>query len=429
MKLSSSKRFIGLIGGIILVLALVSACAPEAALPTEPTEPAVEPIVLGAPASLGTVAYNLPNAAKLAAEEINAAGGVLVDGVRRPLEIVTTDTRDLEPAIPIHDVVLAYKDLISREKPDALVAGPIRSEAMLSVMENLAEDKIVHIFSGGVSPTFMEFVKEDYEKYKYFFKNSPSAMDLGMGLFSVMSFVQSEFGYNTVFFLTEDVDFARATEAGMSALLPTAGWEVKGSVHTPLGMTDYSAALQQLKDSGADVGFYVYSSEASPLARQYQTMNISGLLVGVCDPLGGPKAWEATEGAVKGMINIISGAGNVPVPAMPKTVEFQDRYFEKYGELPQITLGCSQSYDAVYILAEAIEQANSLDSDKLVTALEATDYAGVVGRTRFDAVAHNATYGFDPAEAAIVPVIQWLDGERVPVFPESIAETEIQPAQ
>ena len=429
MRALIDKRLVGLIAVTMLVLALVTACAPKAE-PAVPAEPGVEPIVLGAPAALGTIAYNLPNGAKLAAEEINAArGGVLIGGVTRPIEIVTTDTRDLEPAIPIHDVVLAYKDLISKEKPAALVCGPIRSEAMFAVMENIAEDKIIHIFSGGVSPVFMDIVKEDYDKYKYFFKNSPSSLDLAMGLLMVMKPIKAQFGYSKVFFLVEDVDFARRAEAGLAALLPTVGFEVVGSVHTPLGMTDYSAALLQLKDSGAEVGMYVYSSEASPLARQYQTMNISGLLVGVCDPLGGPKAWEATEGAVKGMINIISGAGNVPVPAMPKTVEFQDRYFEKYGELPQITLGCSQSYDAVYILAEAIEQANSLDSDKLVTALEATDYAGVVGRTRFDAVAHNATYGFDPAEAAIVPVIQWLDGERVPVFPESIAETEIQPAQ
>lgn len=426
MKILFKRRFVGVIAAIILVMASVAACAPEAAPPTEPAAPPVEPIVLGVPASLGTIAYNLPNGAKLAAEEINAEGGVLVDGVKRPLKIVTTDTRDLEPAIPIHDVVLAYKDLISKEKPAALVGGPIRSEALFAVMENIAEDKIIHIFSGGVSPKFMELVKGDYDKYKYFFKNSPSSMDLGMGLFSVMNFVMSEFGYNKVFFLVEDVDFARATEAGMSALLPKAGWEVLGSVHTPLGMTEYSAALIQLNDSGAEVGFYIYSSEASPLARQYQAMKIPALLVGVCDPLSGPAAWETTEGAVKGMVCIISGAGNVAVPAMPKTVEFQENYLKKYGEPVQITLGCSQTYDAVYILVDAIERAGSLDSDALVTALEATDYAGVVGRTTFDPEAHNAIYGFDPAEAAIVPVIQWVDGERVPVFPESIAEGAIQ---
>jgi len=425
MKVLRSKSFIVLIAAIMLVVASVTACAKEAA-PAEPAVPAVEPIVLGAPASLGTIAYNLPNGVKLAAKEINAEGGVLLDGVKHPLKIVTADTRDLEPAIPIHDVVLAYEDLIAKEKPAALVAGPIRSEAMLAVMENIAEDKIIHIFSGGVSPTFMELVKGDYDKYKYFFKNSPSSMDLGMGLFSAMNFVMSEFGYNKVFFLTEDVDFARATEAGMSALLPTAGWEVVGSAHTPLGMTDYSAALLQLKDSGAEVGFYIYSSEASPLARQYKAMKIPALLVGVCDPLGGPAAWEKTEGAVKGMVNIISGAGNVAVPAMPKTVEFQENYLKEYGELVQITLGCSQSYDAVYILVDAIERAGSLDSDALVTALEATDWAGVCGRTTFDPEAHNAIYGFDPAEAALVPVIQWIDGKRVPVFPESIAETKIQ---
>jgi len=425
MKVLFKRSFVGVIAAIILVMASVAACAPEAA-PTEPAAPAVEPIVIGAPTDLGTTQKDEYRGAALAAEEINAKGGVLVGGVKRPLKIVTADTRDVEPTIPIHDVILAYEDLISKEKPVALVAGPIRSEAMFAVMENLAEDKIIHIFSGGVSPTFQTMVKGDYDKYKYFFRNSGSSIHLALGLANAMGFVKEEFGFSKVFFLTEDVDFARAMEGFMSPYLEKMGWEVVGSAHTPLGMTDYSAALLQLKDSGADVAFMSYSSEAAPLAKQHKAMNLSALLIGVCNPLSGPYAYEASEGAVEGFIGIICAAGNMAVPAMPKTVEFREN-FEKYFDAEEeAILGSAESYDAVYILADAIERAGSLDSDALVTALEATDYAGVVGRTTFDPQDHQAVYGFDPAETLIQPVFQWQNGKRVPVFPESIAEAEIQ---
>ena len=405
---------------VILLLTSALACAKA----PEPSAPAV---VIGAPCAMGTVANDMANAAMLAAEEINTKeGGVVVDGVKRPIKIVTTDTRDWEPGIPIQDVVLAYKDLIARHKPVALVAGPGRTEAQMAVMENIAADKIIHIFGGCANLTFAKNVKLDPTKYKYLFKSSPTSVDLAMGLVKAMEYVQSKFGYNTVFFLVEDVDFAKAAEAVLAALLEQRDWQVKGSVHTPLGMTDYSSALLRFKESGAQVGFYIYSSEAAPLAKQYKAMQLPVMMVGVCDPLGGPDAWKATQGAVEGMVNYICGAGNIAVPKMPKTVEFQNNYKKKFKELPQLTFGPSQSYDAVYLIVDAINRAGgSIDPDKLAEALLATDYAGVLGKYKFPADLHQAPYGDDPATALIGVAFQWQDGKRMPVLPTSIAEAEI----
>lgn len=426
MKVLRSKSLMVLIAVIMLVVASVAACAKEAVPPTEPTEPAVEPIVMAAPVSLGTAGKHGFMAAELAVEEINKAGGVLLEGVKRPLKIVTTDTRDLEPGIPIHDVILAYEDLISREKPDVFVAGPTRSEAVLAVMENLAEDKIVHIFNGAVSPAIQATIAEDYDKYKYFFKISPNAIDMGMLYAKSMDFIKSNFGLDKVFFMTEDVMSMRALEGFMSGYCEKTGWEVMGSLQTPLGMTDYSPSLIKIRNSGAEVIFYSYSSEAAAMARQFEAMDFPALMIGVCDPLGIPGAWEATEGAVQGMVGIALGAGHMPVKQIPKSVEFYDNYAEKHGEPVGLTLGCAQAYDAVYVMVDAIERAGSLASDKLITALEATDYPGVMGSIKFDPEDHAAIYGFDPAEGAIQVLFQWVDGNRVPVFPESVAEAEIQ---
>jgi len=415
------KNYVLVSIGVILLLAIpiVAGCAPA--------EPSVPPIVIGAPCSQNNVAKNMFMAAQLAATEINAReGGILIDGVKRPLKIVTIDIRDLEPGVPIQDVVLAYKNLIGKEKPVAMVAGPIRTEAQLAVMENIADDKIVNIFCGGVNSKFKATFKGDPVKYRYLFKNSPTEIDLVLGLMKAMAEIKDKLGYNTVFFLIEDVDFAKAGATAAGIMLETAGWTIKGQENTPLGMTDYSQVLLKFKNSGAQAGFYLYSSEAAPLAKQYQAMQIPALMVGVCDPLGGPGAWNATQGAVKGWINYICGAGNMPVSKMPKSVAFTDAYQKKFGEPPQIVLGCSQSYDAVYILAEAMKKTGSLDPDKLSQAIEETEYDGVVGMTRFPKIDHQAPYTYDPATGLVSPIFQWWEGKRVPVLPASIADAAIQ---
>jgi len=420
VKNGNTRIFIYLGVAAVMLVGLFAGCTTTPAS----TEP---PLIIGAPCAMGTIAKDLSRGAMLAADEINAAeGGVMVDGVLRPLKVVAADIRDLEAGIPIQDVVLAYKNLISKEKPVALVGGPIRTEAQLAVMENIASDRIIHIFGGSVSAAFVKNFQTDPQKYKYLFKNSPTNVDLAMDLVKGMEYAQDKFGYNTVFFFVEDVDFAKGAEPVLASLLEARDWTVKGSVHTPLGMTDYSAPLLNFRDSGAQVGFLIYSSEGAPLAKQYEAMQLKAMLIGVCDPLAGPGAWKATQGAVKGMVNYISGAGNIAVSKMPKTVEFQDSFKKKFKEIPEITLGCAQSYDGVYLIVDAIKRSGgSIDPDKLSDAIVATKYFGVLGQYDIPANTHQAKYGEDPATALIAVTFQWRDGTRVPVLPLSVAESEI----
>jgi branched-chain amino acid transport system substrate-binding protein len=80
----------------------------------------------------------------------------------------------------------------------------------------------------------------------------------------------------------------------------------------------------------------------------------------------------------------------------------------------------------VYILAEAIERAGSLDPDAIVAEVAKTDRMGVIGKTKYDK-GHQVVYGMDPNETAVGVVFQWTDkGQRNIVFPESMAEAKIQ---
>jgi branched-chain amino acid transport system substrate-binding protein len=81
---------------------------------------------------------------------------------------------------------------------------------------------------------------------------------------------------------------------------------------------------------------------------------------------------------------------------------------------------------AVQVLKGAIERAGSLDPDKVVAELEKTDVMGVYGRLRFDPKSHQVIPAADPEEGAVGSILQWQDGKRIVVYPESIAKGQIQ---
>jgi branched-chain amino acid transport system substrate-binding protein len=124
-------------------------------------------------------------------------------------------------------------------------------------------------------------------------------------------------------------------------------------------------------------------------------------------------------------MNAIFEVGNIPTKKVPKSREFWKSYKKRWGREIQSGHGPAPSYDAVYVLAEAIERGGKLDADALVAALEKTDRMGAIGRIRFDK-GHQVTFGTDPNKAALGAVVQWRRGKRVIVFPDSLAEKKVE---
>jgi branched-chain amino acid transport system substrate-binding protein len=158
-------------------------------------------------------------------------------------------------------------------------------------------------------------------------------------------------------------------------------------------------------------------------------MQVPALLTGFISPVAPENAWDVFEKEVEGMVNMQFEIGPVPVKAVPKSVAFNQNFGKRWGEEGRKKLsghGPGPSYDSVYIFADAVERAKTLDPDSLVTALEKTDMMGVVGRIRFSKD-HQVVYGVDPKESALGCGFQWKKpGTRVVVFPEVVAEGKIE---
>ena len=126
-------------------------------------------------------------------------------------------------------------------------------------------------------------------------------------------------------------------------------------------------------------------------------------------------------------MNAIFEIGNsVASPKVPKSVAFFNKYQQTFGTEIQSVHGVAPAYESVFILAEAIERAGSLDSDAIVAELKKTDRMGILGRVRYSE-SNQVIYGLNPQEEAVGAVIQWTeDGKRKIVFPASLATGKIQ---
>src|SRR3954452_4824306 len=121
---------------------------------------AADPIKIGVIAEAQAIAgASIPQAAQLAADEINAKGGV--DG--RQIQIIAYDNKSSAT-----DSVRAFQRAVSDDKVNAVIASYI-SEVVLALEPWAARLKTVMITPGAASNEITKAVHNDYEKNKYTF--------------------------------------------------------------------------------------------------------------------------------------------------------------------------------------------------------------------------------------------------------------------
>ena len=391
----------------------------------------VAAIVLGVPTALGTIeGQDSLRAAQLAVSEINAGGGIELAGVKRKLEVVSIDTRESEPGVPVNDALAAMEKLVAEKKPAAIVVGAFRSEVLLSAMDMNAKYKLPYLCTIGMSPEFEKKVAADYEKYKYNFRLGLSAPYLVGNIGKALDYVHKKLSFDKLYLIHQDVAWARGTAAGIAKVTQAAGWTVVGSDAYPTGSRDFSSSLTKVKAGGAQVVVPIFDMpESGVLVKQARSMNVTALLAGFISPAAPGNAWSTFNGEIDGLVNFIFEAGPIPLKT-PRSMGFNEAYAKAYGEDARLKMsghGPGPSYDAVYVLAEAIKRAGSLDADAVVAQLEKTDMDGAIGKIAFNKN-HQVVYGEDPKQAATSLAFQWRAGKRVVVYPESAAESQIEVA-
>ena len=416
MKIKSLKLLFILLVSILFILTANSALAKKS-------------IIIGCPLSTAYLyGWDAERGIKLAVEEINAKGGVNVGGTKRPFKVEVIDTRDLEPGVPVSEALLAVEKLILDKKADFLIGGPVRSEAALAAMSLLSKFKKVSIVTTGVlTPKYHAMVAKQYDKFKYAFRIHGQAVHLVGEMFANFGELKQKYGFNNLFIIAQDVSHARGAAAVMKKVATKKGWNVTGVEIYPTGATDFSMGLLKAKKTKSEIiNIWMDMPESAILLKQWYEMKIPALPFGsTLAAAEQPGFWKATNGKGEYTLCNVVNAGNAPSNATPWTMKFYNAYTKRWGVEPE-GLGTSSSYMAVHVLKDAIERAGSLDSDKVVTELEKTDVMGVYGRLRFDPKSHQVIPADDPKDGAVGSILQWQNGNRVVVYPKSIAVGSIQ---
>jgi branched-chain amino acid transport system substrate-binding protein len=391
---------------------------------------AADSIIIGVPTSTGFLeGKECLKAVQMAAEEINANGGVSVGATKLPFKVESLDIRDAAPGVPVPEALLGIEKIILEKKPTALLVGPFRSEALMAGMDIIAKYKVPMLGTIAMSPASEAKIKAEPDKYKYIFRPCLNAKFLVKYLAGTMGYINKEFGFNRVVIMNQDVAWARATADIMKKVFfDKAGWEVVDEQSYPTGTTDFSSALMKVRAKKAQVILPIFDMPQSGiLVKQWNTMKVPALLAGFISPLAGPGAWNTFDQKIAGAINCNFEMGSaISSPKVPKSVAFEEAYLKRWGEPLQAGHGPAPSYESVYILAEAIARAGSLDADAITAELQKTNRDGVMGRVIFDE-GHQAVYDMDPATAAVAAVFQWKsDGSRTIVFPTALADGKIE---
>jgi len=349
--------------------------------------------------------------ATMAADEINDAGGILVGNDTYQIKLVQVDSNEL---VSVSDASSAAERAITVDNVDFLM-GTIRSEAAAAVQEVAMEYQTIFMVCGSSETKLAEKVTEDYDRYKYWFRVTPvNNDDLGALNFLLVGMVAQEIVGELglppkVAVLAEKASWTEAIVAAAQAYLPPQGIEVVGVWQPSDKATDVTAELTAIKNSGANMIMTALSGPVGiPYARAWEELEIPAASVGINVMAQADAFFDNTGGFGNFETTLNTYARNVSIT--DETLPFMQAFIEEQGEAPTYNAG---TYDAVYILKNALEAANSLDADDLVVELEKTDLVGTAGRFVFDET-HDVTWA--PGYVTALGV-QWQDGELKGVWP------------
>jgi len=369
------------------------------------------------------------NGATMAAEEINAKGGIQVGNKKMKIQLVQADSNEF---INVTDATNAMERLITKDKVDFVVGG-FRTEAVLVMQDIAMENKKIFIGVGAAHDELCNRVAKNYNTYKYWFRGSPfNSSFLGRTSFIHLATVGAIMKQSLnipkakVAIVAEKAVWTEPMIKAAEGTIPKMGMEVVGIWRPSDKATDVTAELSAIQSSEAHIIFTIFSASVGiTFARQAGELKIPAVQVGINVEAQKDGFWQATQKMGNYVATMNTYARGVEYNELTKA--FVDGYVKRFHETPEYT---ADTYTAiVYGLMPTIEQAGTLDPDKLVSILENRVYKGPAGTISYlkDAEGrhlHELKWG--PGGLTSLGV-QWQDGELKAFWPNKWKATPEAP--
>ena len=341
--------------------------APKAEAKKAAAAPAETTIKIGHVAPLtGGIAHlgkDNENGARLAVDEINAAGGVKAGDKTFKLELLAEDDK----ADPKEGTLAAQKIV---DGGAVAVVGHLNSGTSIPASKIYSDASVAQISPSATNPKLTE------QGFKTTFRVVANDNQQGGVL---ANFAAGEMKAKTIAIVDDRTAYGQGLADVVEKVAKEKGVKVVAREFTNDKATDFNAILTKIRAAKPDVVMYGgMDATAGPMAKQMKQLGIKAPMLagdGVCSPEFIKLAGDASS------ILTCSMAGEA-VEKLPKGADFVAKYKAKFNQDVQIY--SPYSYDAVYVIAEAIKAAGSAERAAITAAIPKTNYGGVTGQITFD---------------------------------------------
>lgn len=314
----------------------------------------------GAGAVSGT---NYRDGARLAAEEINAAGGIL----GKQIELRDYDTQT-DPQ--------TSRALVQKAIDDGayVIIGTVYSGSTIVNMM-VAKQNGVPQMTGSEAPNIT------MQGNPYIFRTSSSA---AKGVPSLTPYFKETLGASKIAVAWVNNEFGKGGHDVFTGQMEGAGVDVVADIPSEQGQADFAADVAKIKDSGAEAAFvYLNEEESARFLREAKKQGLDIPLVGEVT-LTGQKvidlAGDAADGAYA-HVGLTTGADVASIQ------EFREKFKGKYGR--DTDHNGIKGYIGIYTVKYVTEMIGSFDQEAFASkmhglTLDVAEYPGMLLTTSWD---------------------------------------------
>ncbi|MEM4645705.1 MAG: ABC transporter substrate-binding protein, partial [Archaeoglobaceae archaeon] len=282
--------------------------------------------------------------------------------------------------------VSAYRSAVAEKKCKFVFLEGVSEEALAIIEEGSklypTYPHIVISSQAAIGTTLK--VMQDYNKYKFYFRNLPPDPDLNYNVPKTHFAIAKAIGAKKVALLLEEAAWTECARKGCTIetvygkfeVKPMKDWvaeefglEVVYVANIAVGQKDFLPMLEESARKGADFIFVLSSwyTDTITMTKQWAESGAKNIPLAF---FGGPNQWgvfyNLTGGKALGTMSIFYDTPDVP-PVTEKTKEMVKK-LNAMG-VP-VDMSVHYYYSEVYRIKQAIEKVGSLDMDKIIKTIE-----------------------------------------------------------
>ncbi|MDO8440249.1 MAG: branched-chain amino acid ABC transporter substrate-binding protein [Polaromonas sp.] len=304
------------------------------------------------------------NGVRMAIEDLNAQN-IEIGGKKAKFEIVAED----DAADPKQGTAAAQKLCDSKV---AGVVGHLNSGTTIPASKVYNDCGIPHVTGAATNPDLTK------PGYKTTYRIIANDLALGAGL---AFYAADKLKLKKVAVIDDRSAYGQGVADIFKKTAKEKGMTVVDEQFTTDKATDFMAILTAIKAKGPDAVFYGgMDPQAGPMLRQMEQLGMSKVKYfggdGICT-----SEIAKLAGGAKTLDNVICAEGGASLAKMPGGVEWKKRYDEKYPN--QFQIYSPYTYDATFVLVDAMKRANSIDPKVYTPELIKTSFKGVTTTIEF----------------------------------------------